>query len=396
MLDILKEWIAFRVGCVRRELQFDLKKKRDRRHLVTGLGKILLDIDKAVRIIRGAESDDRVIPDLMTGFGIDQLQAEYVANIKLRNLNKKYIINCLAEMDALKQAIAEIEDILSDDLKLRAKIAAQLTDIKKKYGQPRRSQLIFASDIPEVEEIDTVENYPVRLVLTKEGYFKKITFQSLRGNDEQKLKEGDEIIEIFDAENKDNLLVFTDKAQVYRVAVNDFDTTKASSMGDFLNAKLGMEKEERPIFIRVQNTYPEGENMVFVFENGKGVRVPITAYVAKGNRRKLTGAYSDTSPVIGIFYEIEKNPFELMLLTDADRAIVIKSSLIPIMSTRTSKGNTLLSLGKKEKRIVEALTNFAERYGDAKGYRKYKIPATGVLLNEKNIDVMQISMDDTL
>ena len=396
VVDILKEWISFRVGCVRRELSFDLKKKKDRLHLVTGLGKILLDIDKAVRIIRHAESDDQVVPELMRGFGIDQLQADYIANIKLRNLNKKYIVNCISEMESLKQDIAEIEDILADELKLRAKIASQLTDIKKKYGQPRRSQLIFASDIPEVEEIDTVENYPVRLVLTKEGYFKKITFQSLRGNDEQKLKEGDEINQIFDAENKDNLLIFTDKAQVYRVAVNDFDTTKASAMGDFLSAKLSMEKDEHPLFMRVQNTYPEGENMVFIFENGKGVRIPITAYVAKGNRRKLTGAYSDASPVVGIFYEVEKNPFELMLLTDADRAIVIKSSLIPIMTTRSSKGNTLISLGKKEKRVLAALTDFTERFGDAKGYRKHKIPAVGVLLNEKNIDAMQISMDDTL
>ncbi|MBR7112450.1 MAG: topoisomerase IV [Clostridia bacterium] len=396
VIDILKEWILFRLECVRRELRFDLKKKRDRRHLVTGLGKILLDIDKAVRIIRGAESDDQVVPDLMNGFGIDRLQAEYVANIKLRNLNKKYILNCLAEMDALKQAIAEIEETLADELKLRAKIASQLLDIKKKYGQPRRSQLIFASDIPEVEDIDPVENYPVRLVLTKEGYFKKITFQSLRGNDEQKLKDGDEIVQLFDAENKDNLLIFTDKAQVYRVAVNDFITTKASAMGDFLSAKLSMDKEERPIFMRVQNTYPEGENMVFVFENGKGVRVPITAYIAKGNRRKLTGAYSDASPIAGIFYEVEKNPFELMLLTDGDRAIVVKSSLIPVMTTRSSKGNSIITLGKKEKRVREVLTNFTERYGDAKGYRKYKIPATGVLLSEKNIDAMQISIDDTL
>ena len=396
VVDILKEWITFRIECVRRELRFDLKEKRDRLHLVTGLGKILLDIDKAVRIIRHAESDDQVVPELMRGFGIDQVQADYIANIKLRNLNKKYIVNCIQEMEALKQDIAEIEDILADDLKLRAKVATQLAEIKKKHGQPRRSQLIFASDIPEVEEIQAVENYPVRLVLTKEGYFKKITFQSLRGNDEQKLKEGDSINQIFDAENRDNLLIFTDKAQVYRVAVNDFDTTKASAMGDFLNAKLGMEKDERPIFMHVQNTYPEGENMLFVFENGKGVRIPITAYVAKGNRRKLTGAFSDASAVVGIFYEVEKNPFELMLLTDADRAIVIKSSLIPIMSTRSSKGNTLISLGKKEKRVTEALTDFTQRFGDAKGYRKYKIPAAGVLLNEKNIDTMQLSMDDTL
>ncbi|MBQ8339342.1 MAG: topoisomerase IV [Clostridia bacterium] len=396
VLDILKEWIKFRLGCVTRELRFDLKKKQDRLHLVTGLGKILLDIDKAVRIIRHTESDDMVVPELMKGFSIDELQAEYIANIKLRNLNKKYILNCVQEMESLKKEIAEIEEILGDELKQRSLVAKQLTEIKKKYGQPRRSQLIFASDITEATEEDPVENYPVRLVLSKEGYFKKITMQSLRGNDEQKFKDGDSLLQMIDAENRDNLLIFTDQAQVYRVSVDDFDSTKASAMGDFLNAKLGMEKDERPIFLRIQNTYPEGENMVFIFENGKGVRIPITAYIAKGNRRKLTGAYSKASPIVGIFYETEKEPVDILMLSDADRAIVFKSALIPVMSTRTSGGVTLMTLGRREKRVVEALTNYTDRFGDSKGYRKIKLPATGVLLNEKNLDAMQISMDDNL
>ncbi|MBQ3063270.1 MAG: topoisomerase IV [Clostridia bacterium] len=396
VVDILKEWILFRTACVRRELHFDMKKKQDRLHLVTGLGKILLDIDKAVRIIRHAESDDRVVPDLMTGFGIDELQADYIANIKLRNLNKKYIVNCLSEMESLRAEIAEIEGILADDLKLRAKIAAQLTEIKKKYGQPRRSQLLFADEVDDNVELTPVENYPVRLVLSREGYFKKITFQSLRGNDEQRYKEGDGERQIIDAENRDNLLIFTNQAQVYRVAVDDFDTTKASAMGDFLAAKLGMDKDERPIFMHVQNEYPAGENMVFIFENGKGVRIPITAYVAKGNRRKLTGAFSKASPIVAAFYEVEKNPFEILLLSDADRAIVIKSSLLPVMQTRSSGGNQLMSFGRKETKLVEALSDFGARFGEAKGYRKLKIPATGVLLSDKNLDAMQIRMDENL
>lgn len=396
VIDILKEWITFRIGCVRRELNFDLKKKRDRLHLVTGLGKILLDIDKAVRIIRHTESDERVVPELMAGFSIDQIQAEYIANIKLRNLNKKYILNCIEEMEALKKDIAEFEEILADELKIRARIAAQLLEVKKKYGQPRRSQLIFASDIQEPEEESAVENYPVRLVLTKEGYFKKITFQSLRGNDEQRLKEGDSINQIFDAENKDNLIIFTDQAQVYNVAVDDFDTTKASAMGDFLAAKLGMDKDEHPVFMHIQNTYPEGENMVFIFENGKGVRVPISAYAAKGNRRKLKNAFSSASPLVGIFYEKEKEPFDILLLSDADRAMIIKSSLLPLMSTRYANGNAVMTFGRREKRVVEAITDYGARFGDGKGYRKYKIPAMGVLLGEKNIDAMQLSIDDKL
>ncbi|MBE6690948.1 MAG: topoisomerase IV [Ruminococcaceae bacterium] len=402
VVDILKEWILFRTGCVRRELNFDLRKKKDRHHLLMALGKVLLDVDKAVRIIRRAESDEQVIPDLMNGFGIDQVQAEYIANIKLRNLNKKYMLNCVQEIEELEKAIAEIESILADELKLRAKIANELSEIKKKYGKPRMTQLLFASDIEEdVEEEETVENYPVRLVLTKEGYFKKITFQSLQGSarlgrDEQKLKEGDSINQTFDAENKDNLLIFTDQAQVYRVALDDFESTKASAMGDFLNAKLNMEKDERPIYMKVQNTYPEGENMVFIFANGKGVRVPITAYETKGNRKKLTGAYSSNSPIVGIFYEVEKNPFELMLISSADRAIVFKTSLIPVMTTRSSGGVALMNLSKRENAVVHALSDFVGTYGEPKGYRKYKLPATGVLLGDKSVEAMQLSMDDKI
>ena len=369
--------------------------------MIKALGKVLLDIDKAVRIIRKAETDEQVIADLIAGFEIDQTQAEYIANIKLRNLNKKYMLNCIQEIEELRVAISDIEATLADELKLRAKIAEQLTEIKKKYGKPRQSQLLFASDIEEVVEEETVENYPVRLVLTKEGYFKKITFQSLQGSarigkDEQKLKEGDEINQIFDAENKDKLLIFTDQAQVYRINVDDFDVTKASAMGVFLNAELKMDKEEHPLFMKVQNTYPEGENMVFIFANGKGVRTPITAYETKGNRRKLTNAYSSNSPIVGIFYEVEKNPFEIMMLSDADRAIVFKTSLIPVMPTRPSGGVTLMSLGRKEKKVAAAISNFTDVYGDPKGYRKYKLPATGVLLDEKNVEAMQLSMDDKI
>ena len=403
VIDILKEWIVFRTECVRRELNFTLQKKKDRLHLIMALGKVLLDIDKAVRIIRKAETDEQVITDLMSGFGIDEMQAEYIANIKLRNLNKKYILNCIQEMEALKQDISEIEETLADEFKLRAKIANQLAEIKKKYGKPRQSQLLFASDIeePEEEEAVQVENYPVRLILTREGYFKKITFQSLQGSarigkDEQKLKDGDKINQIIDAENKDNLLIFTDKAQVYPVSVAEFENTKASAMGDFLQVKLKMDKEEHPIYMRVQNSYPEGENMVFIFENGKGVRTPISGYQTKGNRAKLKGAYSDKSPIVGIFHEVEKNPFEIMMITDAERAIVIKTSLIPVMTTRSSGGVSLMNLSRREKGVVKAITDFASIYGDPKGYRKYKIPATGSPLGDKNVDDVQLSLDDKI
>ncbi len=389
--DILREWITFRTECVRRELRFDLKKKQDRLHLITGLSKVLLDIDKAIKIIRHAESDELVITDLMAGFGIDRIQAEYISNIKLRNLNKTYILNNVKEAQSLRDDIAEMEATLADELKLRAKIAEQLATIKKKYGKPRQSQILDASEITEASAEAPVENYPVRLVLTNEGYFKKITLQSLRGNDEQKLKENDAINQIIDAENRDQLIIFTDKAQIYRVAVDDFNTTKASLMGDYLNAELKMDKDERPIFMKVQNTYEEGEYMVYLFANGKGVRTPMKAYEPKGNRGKLKNVYSTLSPLVGIFYEKESAPFEIMLQTDNDRAIVFKSSLIPVMSTKAAGGNVLLTLGRREKQVVAARTDIIAVLGDAKGYRKTKLPATGLPLGGRD---EQLSLDD--
>ena len=400
VLDILKEWILFRTECVRRELNFELKKKKDRLHLITGLSKVLLNIDEAVRIIRRAETDEQVISDLMSAFSLDEIQAEYIANIKLRNLNKKYILNNVQEATELRQTISDIEETLADELKIRAKIAAQLQEIKKKYGKPRNSQIIDASEIPESDDEEPVENYPVRLVLTTEGYFKKITFQSLQGSarlgkDEQKLKEGDTINQEIDAENKDNLLIFTDKAQLYRVAVNDFESTKASAMGDFLSAKLNMDKDERPIYMQVQNTYEDGQNMLFIYANGKGVRVPIKAYETSGNRKKLKGVYSSASPLVGIFYENEKDPFEIMMQSNADRAIIFKSSQVPVMTTRTSGGNMLMMFGRREKSVVLATKDFAALCDDGKGYRKTKFPATGVPLGDRDEDE-QLSLRDKL
>ncbi len=393
VLDILKEWIAFRTECVRRELRFDLKKKRDRLHLITGLSKVLLDIDKAVKIIRHSETDEQVLTDLMAGFGIDRIQADYIANIKLRNLNKNYILNNVKEAQELRNDIADMEATLSDELRLRAKIAEQLTTIKKKYGKPRQTQIIDASEIATAQETVSVENYPVRLVLTNEGYFKKITFQSLRGNDEQKLKENDSINQIIDAENKDQLIIFTDKAQIYRVAVDDFETTKASAMGDFLNAKLKMEKDERPIFMRVQNEYVEGENMIFIFANGKGVRTPLKSYETKGNRRLLKGAYSLASPLVGIFYEKEVEPFEIMMISDQERGIIFSSSKINVMTTKGSGGNSLMTLGKREKSVVRAITDFKEIYGNQKKLHKNILPATGSPIGDKG---EQLSMYDKI
>ncbi|MBQ2308585.1 MAG: topoisomerase IV, partial [Clostridia bacterium] len=390
VVEIIKEWIKFRLGCLKRELSFDLKKKKDKLHLLLGLGKILLDIDKAIRIIRHTEKEEDVIPNLMAGFGIDEIQAEYIAEIKLRNLNKQYIINRINEIEGLQAEIAKIEDILADELKQKALISSQLTEIKKKYGQPRRSQIIHMDDVVIYSEDDEVENYNVRLYMTSEGYFKKITLQSLRGNDEQKFKDGDFLTFTADTDNLADLVFVTNKQQIYRAKVADFECCKASSMGDFLPAKLSMDEGERPVFMRIQKSYPDNEHFVYIFENGKGVRVPASCYETKGNRKKLVNAFSSASPICAVFYEIEKDPYEILLVSDAERAITLKTSLIPIKTTRTSGGVTLMTM-KKGNKLSYATDNIPEAY--TKGYKKLKIPASGVTIPDEDLSALQLKID---
>ena len=378
--EILHEWIKFRLGCVRRELKFDLKKKKDKLHLLLGLGKILLDIDKAIRIIRKTEKESQVVPNLMKGFDIDEIQANFIAEIKLRYLNREYIINRLAEIEDLQKEIADMEEILKDELKQKALIIQQLTEVKKKYGQPRRSQIVSAGAIKEYKEEEHIENYPARFVLSREGYFKKITFRSLQGNDEQSFKDGDEQLHLVDGQNTDNFIFLTNQQQLYRAKAEDFDTTKASALGDYLPVKLKMDADEKPILMNIQNKYPAKENIVLIFENGKGVRISVANYEITGNRRKITSAYSKNSPVVAAFYE--KSPMEIMITSSDGRAILIKSSLIPIMATRTSGGVTLMSM-KKGVKVVSATNDPKKIPEDAKGLKKIKIPSTGVLLDKK-------------
>lgn len=379
IIGILTEWIRFRLICLRREMEFDLQKKRDKLHLLLALGKILLDIDKAIRIIRKTEKDEDVVPNLMKGFDIDEIQANFIADIKLRNLNREYILNRISDIEGLQKEIAEMEEILADELKQKALIIQQLTDVKKKYGQPRRSQIVNDWSAAASEEAEETENYNARFVLTREGYFKKITFQSLRGNDEQKCKDGDSILNILDGENRDDLIFFTDHAQLYRAKADDFDTTKASALGEYLPVKLKMDPDEKPVLMNIQNSYPEKENVVFLFANGKGVRVSVANYVTTGNRRRITSAFSRKSPVVAAFYE--KDPFELLLVSSDNRGIVIKTSLIPLMSTRTSGGVQLISL-KAGQTLARATADLSELADGSKGLKKLKIPAPGVPLGK--------------
>ena len=378
LMDILKEWIKFRLSCLRRELEFDLQKKKDKLHLLLALGKILLDIDKAIRIIRKTEKEEDVVPNLMKGFDIDEIQANYIADIKLRNLNREYILNRISDIEGLQKEIADIEETLRDELKQKALIIKQLGEIKKKFGQPRKSQILSTEALPVYVEEDHTENYNARFVLTREGYFKKITFQSLRGNDEQKCKDGDSILNLMDGENCDDLIFMTDAAQMYRVKADDFETTKASALGEYLPVKLHMDSGEKPILMNIQNKHPAKEHFIFLFENGKGVRIPASAYEITGNRRKLTSVFSKNSPIVAAFYE--KAPLDILLTTSDNRGIVIKSSLIPEKTTRTSSGVQVITL-KAGQTLKSATVTPEEIPENVKGIRKIKIPAAGVALN---------------
>lgn len=371
---ILTEWIRFRMGCVKREFTFDLEKKEAKLHLLLGLGKILLDIDKAIAIVRGTAKESDVVPNLMEAFSIDEIQAEYVAEIKLRHLNREYILHRMEEIQSLQEEIARLKDIIGDDLKIKAEIAKQLQEIKKKYGKPRKTQLIDESEIEVATAEDFFENYNVKVLLTKEGYFKKITLVSLRGADEQKLKEGDRVTHTEDCDNAAELLFITDQRQMYRARVRDFDPVKASALGDYLPAKLGMADGEKPIFMKVITPDLEKHNMIYIFENGKGVRVSLSNYQFRSSRKKLSGAYSGASPIVAAI--LEDAPKDIMIVSNQDKAITIKSALIPEKATRSAGGVTLFTL-KGKAAIVYADEAEKSIYAEPQNYRKIKIPATG-------------------
>ncbi len=386
--EILNEWIAFRLKCVKRELTFDLGKKKEKLHLLRALGKILLDIDKAIRIIRQTESEADVVPRLMEGFSIDQIQAEYIAEIKLRHLNREYIIGRIKEIENLQKEIADLEATVADELRLKDVIVRQLAAVKKKYGRPRKTILITVDGEEELpDESKTVASYPVFVVLTKEGYFKKITRQSLMRADEQKLKEGDEIVSAEECDNADELLFFTDQAQVYKCRADDFDQVKASSLGDYVAAKLGFDEGEKPIMMKAVSDYRPEDRFVFLFANGKGVRVPAGSYETKTNRRKLTGAFSAASPAVGIFFE--SKPIDLFLENSVGRGILISSSLIPEKATRSAAGVTLFSM-KKGITVTKVTGGEDIDMRFAAKCRKNKVPATGITVTRGE----QVAIED--
>ena len=393
--EILLEWIKFRKNCLTREFTFELGKKKERLHLLNGLSKILLDIDKAVKIVKETEKDADVIPNLMVGFNIDKTQAEFIADIKLRHLNKEYILNRLQDIEKLKDEIANLNGLLQDDNKMKSFMIHQLVDIKKKFGKPRKTEIIHSSKIAKFDKEDLIEDYPVVIFLTKEGYFKKITPQSLRANSEHRFKEGDAIIHEEEVMNKDEIIFFTNKAQIYFAKISDFEQNKASEIGTYVGKALRFDEDERIILMKVNPSYDEKQHVVFFFENGKAVRVPMSQYAVQGQRKKLKKAFSDVSNIIYAMYE-GKDDYVLVLNSDS-KAILIRPSLIPVKATRTSIGTTIFAMNlNKNQKIVEVLEDYKDRFPDAiSRYKKIKIPATGVLISDKDITTKQIKIDDT-
>ena len=386
--EILDEWVAWRVESVRRRTYFAMQKKKDKLHLLKGLKKILLDIDRAIQIIRDTESDAEVIPNLMIGFGIDEIQADYVADIKLRNINKEYILKRVAETDDLEKEIADLEDILANPKRVKQIIAGELADVEKKYGAPRRTEIIYEHQrAAEPEPDEEAPDYPVNAFLSKEGYWKKITQQSLRMSSEQKYKEGDAPYLRWDASNRDELLVFTDKQQCYKARLCDFDDTKASVLGDYLPTKLGMDPGESVVWACVTADY--AGNLLFFFENGKAARVELAAYQTQTRRKKLTGAYSDKSPLCAAF--LLKEDAELALTSSEGRCVVFHTAVLAPKSTRSTQGVNVMTL--KPKYHLETVTPLsATAIQDPARYRARSLPVAGALLRETDRGEKQLSL----
>ena len=376
---LLEEWLAWRTECVRRRVYFVLHKKQEKLHLLQGLKRILLDIDKAIEIIRQTEEEAEVVPNLMIGFGIDQIQAEYVAEIKLRNINKEYILKRVQETAALAEEIEDLEDTLQKPARIRKIIVGELEKVRKKYAQPRKTEIIFSHEAEYEEEPEETPDYPVTLFLSREGYFKKITAQSLRMSGEQKFKEGDGLFRQIEATNNTELMFFTDRQQVYKVRAADFADGKASLLGDYLPTKLGMDEEEKVIDLVLPGDY--SGHVLFFFENGKCARVSLSAYATTSNRRKLTGAYSDKSPLAALLKLTEDK--ELALISTEPRALLLHTALLAPKTTRATQGVAVMNM-KPRYHLDRVCTPEESGITNLARYRVRSIPAAGALLREED------------
>ena len=387
--EILGEWCAWRSDCVRRRVYYDLSRKKEKLHLLKGLEQILLDIDKAISIIRNTELESEVIPNLMMGFGIDKIQAEFVAEIKLRNINREYILKRVSETEELEKAIAELEDTLKSRRKIKNIIIGELKAIIKKYPSPRKTGIVYASEIEEFEEADTVEDYPVTVFMSNEGYIKKITPQSLRMSSEQKFKDGDSLKLSFEATNRTELLVFTDRQQVYKTRLSDFEDTKASALGTYLPGKLSMDDGEKVIALIRPENYKK--NLLLFFENGKTARLDVAAYETKTNRKKLVNAYSDKSPLAAVFTISEE--INVAVFSSDGRAMVFNTSLLQLKTSRSTQGVAVMSL-KKNHKLVTAAPLDETMIKNVARYRVKSLPSAGALLREDDRGETQMSLID--
>lgn len=379
--ELLLEWIAFRTECVNRRVFFDLSKAKDRLHLLEGLQKILLDIDKAIKIIRSTDEESEVVPNLMIGFGIDKIQADYVAEIKLRHLNREYILKKTEDIEKLRAEIEDMEDILASRSRVKKIIVNELSDVVKNYDKPRRSEIIYTSDIDDESEPDEeIPNYPVTLFFTKEGYFKKITPQSLRMSGEQKLKENDEIIETVEAANNTELLFFTDKCRVYKAKAADFDDSKASVLGDYVASKLEMEPDENAVYMAVTTDYKGF--MLFFFENGKLAKIDLSAYETKTNRKKLIKAYCEKFPVVNMFCVTEDK--EYVIKSTSGRILFLNTGAIAVKTTKDSMGVSVMTL-KKGHRVSSVKEYTDGEFVKPARYRTRTLPAAGATLSADDV-----------
>ena len=386
--EILEEWTAWRSECVRRRVFFQLQKKKEKLHLLKGLQKILLDIDKAIAIIRGTELDSEVIPNLMIGFGIDKVQAEFVAEIKLRNINKEYILKRTAETEELENQIQDLEQTLKSSRRIRAIIVDELKKVAQKYGEDRRTTLVYETALAVEEEQDDTPDYPVTVFVTEGGYLKKITAQSLRMSNEQKYKEGDGLKRTMELTNKTELLVFTSACQCYKCRLSDFDDSKASVLGDYLPGKLGFDEGESVLDVVSAADY--SGRILFVFENGKAAKVERSAYATKSNRRKLTGAFSDKSPVKAVIPLPEET--EVAVYATDGRALVFSSALLSAKTTRNTQGVAVMSL--KRKSLVDRAAPLAETgIVNRRRYSVRSLPAPGSLLQEQDTEEKQLAIE---
>ena len=376
---ILKEWVSFRIDCIKRQTLFDIDKKSDKLHLLMGLKKILLDIDKAIKIIRDTEHEADVVPNLMKGFGIDQIQAEFIAEIRLRNLNKEYILNRVSEVESLQKEIQELKDIYGNEARIKKIIVKQLGEIAKKYGRPRCTEIIQEEHIEEITQEHLIEDYNLKLFLTDQNYLKKIPLVSLRANPEHKLKEEDFIVREVETRNKADLLLFSNKHTVYKMKIYEINDCKASSLGEYLNNLLGLEPDEKIIFITATDNYKGC--MLFGFENGKMAKIELESYATKTNRKKLANAYSNMDRLI--YVDFIEEDIELVAFSSINKVLVFNTSNINPKSTRDSQGVQVLT-SKKGSRMTRVKPVAESGLSDLEYYRTKNIPATGCYLKKED------------